>query len=314
MQHFADRLIEAIMKKNNPTVMGLDPVMAYVPPQLIAAAQAEHADPLLAACQAILAFNQGLIDAVCDIVPAVKPQLAFYEALGPQGMAVFAKTCAYAKEKGLIVIADAKRGDIGSTASAYAAAYLDQTTRAQTSSLQAYNIDAITLNAYLGIDGIAPFIQMHQSNHSGCFILVRTSNPSAGDLQDLKLEDGRLVFEAMADLVQTWGENLIGAWGYSAVGAVVGATWPDQAKKLRQRMPKTFILVPGYGAQGATGDDVAVNFDQNGRGAIVNASRSLMCAWQKQGCPENYQDMTRQAALAMQADLNQAIDRYLNRA
>ncbi len=310
MINFADRLLLEIKHKSNPTIMGLDPQLSHVPEFIRRQVEHEIEDPLEAAAESVFRFNCGLIDAVADIVPAVKPQMAFYEVYGAAGMRAFQRTCAYAKERDLMVVADGKRGDIGSTAAAYARAYLGRTELSDGMSTKLYDIDALTVNAYLGFDGVEPFLNFSAGGEKGIFILVRTSNPSAGDLQDLALDDGRLVFEAMADKVKGWGELFVGELGYSAVGAVVGATWPKQAKTLRSRMPNTLILVPGYGAQGASGEDVAVNFDENGRGAIVNASRSLMCAYlNESGCdPQDYAGACRRAAIKMREDLNQAIE------
>lgn len=314
MTNFADRLLREIKKKANPTVMGLDPKLSYVPPHIVSEVSREVSSPLEQAGESLYRFNCGLIDAVADIIPAVKPQLAYYEMYGLPGLRAFHRTCAYAAEKGLLVIADGKRNDIGSTAEAYATAYLGKTELAKGLMTSLYSIDALTINGYLGFDGISPFLNIGNLNGKGCFVLVRTSNPSAGDFQDLELADGRKLYEAVADKVNGWGELFIGEEGYSSVGAVVGATWPEQAEQLRKRMPHTLILVPGYGAQGAKGADVAVNFDDNGMGAIVNASRSLMCAWQKEerSQPEAFGEACRAAAEAMQKDLVDSISARLS--
>jgi orotidine-5'-phosphate decarboxylase len=312
MINFADRLLVQVKQKDNPTVLGLDPQLSYVP-EFIRKEVEQDVDNLMeVAAESLFRFNCGLIDAVADLIPAVKPQLAYYEMYGMAGLRAFRKTCSYAREKGLLVIADAKRGDIGPTAGAYARAYLGRVELDEGMSTQLYEIDALTVNAYLGFDGVEPFLFHSNGGEKGIFLLVRTSNPSAGDLQDLTLQDGRRVYEAMGDLVSGWGELFVGELGYSSVGAVVGATWPQQAAALRKRLPRTLILVPGYGAQGATGQDVAVNFDQNGLGAVVNASRSLMCAYQKEaGCdPRDYAGACRRAALKMQDDLNRSIAAY----
>lgn len=311
--HFADRLLLEIRHRQNPTALGLDPKLDYVPPYLVRQVAERLDSPMDIAAESLFRFNAALIDSVADIVPAVKPQLAYYEMYGAAGLRAFAKTCRYAAGKGLVVIADGKRNDIGSTAEAYAAAYLGSTPLQDGIQTSLYEIDALTVNAYLGLDGIEPFLQTGNAAGKGCFALVRTSNPSAGDFQDLVLADGRKLYEAVADKVNEWGELFVGDLGYSSVGAVVGATWPEQAAELRRRMPKALILVPGYGAQGATGRDVAVNFDSNGTGAIVNASRSLMCAWQKEpGCaPEDFAGACRRAAERMKEDLTASIsDRF----
>lgn len=308
MSHFADRLLQKMKSMRNPTVMGLDPMLDYIPPTIRQSFLKVGADPLHAAGLAITAYNRALIDSVADIVPAVKPQLAYYEQYGVPGLLAFQETCDYAHAKGLIVIADGKRNDIGTTAAAYARAYLGSSALEEGKETTAFYADALTINPYLGSDGIEPFLQECRQNGKGVFILVRTSNPSAGDFQDLILDDGRTVYEAVADRVRTWGVDLIGEQGYSAAGAVVGATYPEQAKTLRDRMPHTLILVPGYGAQGATADDCAMNFDRHGQGAIVNASRSLMLAYKKHQMPhEAFADACRKEALLMRDALNEAI-------
>jgi orotidine-5'-phosphate decarboxylase len=302
--------------------MGLDPMLDYVPESLRRVSRVEHDDLAEAAGAAITQFNFQLIDAVADIIPAIKPQFAYYEQYGAPGYRALQRTIEYARSKGLLVIADAKRNDIGSTAEAYSRAILGETdlgSERETASpfkeghpvLQAFlGADCITLNGYLGYDGIEPFVQQCHANGQGAYILVRTSNPSAGDLQDLELADGRPVYEAMAAKVSSWGEPLIGTSGYSSIGAVVGATWPEQAHKLRQIMPHSLILVPGYGAQGATADDAVASFGLDGQGAIVNASRSLMLAYRKHKMPaEAFADAARQEALAMRQDLQQALIR-----
>jgi orotidine-5'-phosphate decarboxylase len=276
--NFSDKLAEQIRLKNNPTVMGLDPKLEYIPASIKDKHYSKNTEAFKAAADSILEFNKRLIDATFDIIPAVKPQLAYYEMYGPEGLRAFYKTVSYAKEKGLLVIADGKRNDIGSTAEAYAAAYLGKTD-INGKSIEVFGADALTVNAYLGSDGIKPFINLCRENQKGIFILVKTSNPSSGQLQDLLLADGRTIYEAMTDLVEQWGSTEMGKCGYSSIGAVVGATYPKQLLELRKRMPKAWILVPGYGAQGGTAADVAKAFDKNGLGAVINASRSLMCAW-----------------------------------
>lgn len=310
MLNFADRLTRKIKETGNPTVMGLDPMLDYVPASIRRQASLAAADPAEAAGLALYAFNQQLIDAVADLVPAVKPQFAYYEQYGGPGLLALQKTIAYARAKGLLVIADAKRNDIGSTAEAYSRAILGQTSLGESSSQSFIAADCITLNGYLGIDGIKPFIDQCQKGGQGVYILVRTSNPSAGDLQDLVLADGRTVYEAMAEKVSEWGQDLVGQSGYSSVGAVVGATWPRQAEKLRQIMPHSLILVPGYGAQGATAEDAVASFGPDGQGAIVNASRSLMLAYKKYGLSaDEFTSATRKEALAMRDDLRGALKR-----
>lgn len=313
MRNFADRLTERIDLLQNPTVMGLDPLIEYVPVSIRSYFEKEISDPLLATTMAIYEFNRQMIDAVCDIIPAVKPQFAYYEKYGVQGVEALRKTIQYAKDKGMLVIADAKRNDIGSTASAYADAILGETELTDHSKVKMFDADAITLNAYLGIDGIKPFIDVAEAEGKGLFILVRTSNPSAGDFQDLVMADGKPLYEKVAEKVSIWGEGLIGDSGYSSVGAVVGATWPEQAKALRTTMRKAIILVPGYGAQGGSADSAAQNFDNSGKGAIVNASRSLMCAYKKrEDLPqENFAEALIDEAVRMRNELQQAIAKRL---
>ena len=280
-----DRLIEAIDTTQNPSVVGLDPTEALVPAQVVASfadevrESVENEDELPAAQLAVayFEFNRTIIDAVAGIVPAVKPQIAMYEALGPAGVDVYAMTCEYARERGLYVLADVKRGDIGSTAAAYAHMLTG------VGEHDPWNIDAVTVNPYLGTDGITPFVDVAAQTDKDLFVLVRTSNPSSSELQMLDLANGKKVYEHVADLVEGWGAETIGKYGYSRVGAVVGATHPEEGKALRKRMPHTFFLVPGYGAQGGTAADVRGMFDADGSGAIVNSSRGIIGAWRKSG-------------------------------
>lgn len=315
MKNFADRLTEKIKATQNPTVMGLDPMLDYVPAALREQASSRFADPAEAAGEALFLFNQALIDATYDIIPAIKPQVAYYEQYGVAGYLALQRTIAYAQAKGQLVIVDAKRNDIGSTAEAYTRAILGQCEIGRDANglpitRRFLGGDCITLNGYLGIDGIQPFLNEMKANGQGCYILVRTSNPSAGDLQDLQLADGRTVYEAMAGKVAEWGQDFVGTSGYSSVGAVVGATWPKQAETLRQIMPQSLILVPGYGAQGGSADDAVASFGADGQGAIVNASRSLMLAWKKhQMMPEAFAAAARKEALAMRQDLQAALHR-----
>lgn len=310
MNNFADRLEQKIHQTGNPTVIGLDPVLEYIPQDIIDYFNEQCDDPVLAASLAIYEFNKRLIDHVADIVPAVKPQVAYYEKYGSHGLRALQQTIKYAAKAGMLVIADGKRNDIGSTAEAYASAWLGENILPDDSRSPMFDADALTVNAYLGLDGIKPFIDVCRKKGKGIFILVRTSNPSAGDLQDLILSDGRTVYEAMAAKVAEWGDDLIGACGYSPVGAVVGATWPLQAAKLRRLMPKSFILVPGYGAQGGTADDAVSSFSSDGRGAIVNASRSIMLAWKaQQMAPGDFAAAARREALLMKAKLRQALEK-----
>ena len=284
-----DRLIEAIEDKQNPSVVGLDPTDKLVPAPVMdayaveAEEQVESDDNLAAtaAAAAYFEFNRAIIDAVYDIVPAVKPQIAMYEALGPAGIDCYTMTCEYAQSRGLYVIGDVKRGDIGSTAAAYAH---------HLPGFQGDDVwfeDAVTVNPYLGSDGIEPFMEAAGQADRDMFILVRTSNPSSSQIQELELADGGRVYEHVADLVEDWGKDSIGRFGYSRAGAVVGATHPKEGAALRERMPHTFFLVPGYGAQGGTAQSVAGMFDHNGSGAIVNSSRGIIGAWRND---EQYSD------------------------
>lgn len=298
-----DTLINKIIEKKNPTVAGLDPKLDYVPDDMKQAAFSECGENFTGAAQAILQFNKTLIDALCDIVPAVKPQCAYYEMYGIEGMRCLYETIRYAQENGMYVILDAKRGDIGATSEAYARAYLGET-KIGDSSATAFDADCLTVNPYLGTDGIAPFVRQCSEHEKGIFVLVKTSNQSSGELQDLK-SGGRYIYEHMADLVKQWGADLIGTHGYSSVGAVVGATYPEQAEVLRKIMPHTYFLVPGYGAQGGKAEDVAKSFNRDGLGAIVNASRSIMCAYQKQG--GTLGDAARREAIRMRDDIMSAV-------
>lgn len=308
MLSFSEQLTIAIKSKNNPTVMGLDPKLEYIPVSLLQKWRAEFSNDEKYIEEALVRFNSALIDAVYDIIPAVKPQAAYYEMYGLPGMKALARTIDLAKAKNMLVILDGKRNDIGSTASAYAAAWLGQTQLGE-NERAFWNADALTVNAYLGIDGIQPFIDVAEKNGKGIFILVRTSNPSAADFQDLELTGGRKVYEAVAETLTEWSKNHLGPDGYSPLGAVVGATWPEQAVKMRQVLQHSWILVPGYGAQGGTAADCAKQFKADGTGAIVNASRSLMCAYKQQTKlpPEEFAEATRREALRMRDDLIQAL-------
>lgn len=261
--------------------------------------------------KAIIEFNKNLIDATYDIIPAIKPQIAFYEMYGIPGIKAFYETCKYAKEKGMFVIADIKRGDIGSTARGYSNAYLGKTKIGETEE-SIFDVDFITVNPYMGSDCVSPFIEDCKKYDKGIFILVKTSNPSSGELQDVKLENGEEVYKKVASLVEKWGEDLRGENGYSSVSAVVGATYPKQLESLRTLAPHTFFLIPGYGAQGGKPEDIAYGFDKKGIGGIVNASRSLMCAyksdnWKDSYCEEEYAKATRAEAIRMKEELNQFI-------
>lgn len=294
-----DRLIEKIVEKQNPSVAGLDPKLSYIPEYIKSAAFEQYGKTLEGAAEALWLFNKGLIDSLCDIVPAVKPQAAYYEMYGWQGVRALDRTIAYAKEKGMFVITDGKRNDIGTTMQAYAAAHLGKT-EIEGESVAAFGADALTVNGYLGTDGIAPVIEIAKAEDKGMFVLVKTSNPSSGELQNLELEGGETIYLHMGKLCERWGREIPGKYGYSGVGAVVGATYPQQLTELRMALPHTFFLVPGYGAQGGTADDIAGAFDKNGLGAIVNSSRGIMCAWQKSGGDEaDYAAAAREEAIKM---------------
>lgn len=310
---FIDKLIDKVKGTGNPSVIGLDPKIEYVPEFIRGRAFREFGHDFAGAAHAILQFNKGIIDAIYDIVPAVKPQLAYYEMYGIEGLKAFEGTVEYAKRKGLLVIADGKRNDIGSTAEAYSSAFLGNTHLTGGVNKTAFDSDALTVNAYLGIDGVNPFLDDCIKYGKGIFVLVKTSNKSSGQLQDLVIQDGRTIYEVVAAMVDHWGDSLVGKHGYSSVGAVVGATYPEQAKLLRSVMKKAYILVPGYGAQGGTAKDVTNSFNKDGLGAIVNASRSVMCAYQSDRWsgsykPEAYAEACRAEAIRMRDDINKALD------
>jgi len=280
-----DILIHKIKEKNNPSVVGLDPKIEYVPQYIREECYEKYGRNLTGAAKAILRFNIELIEHLYDIIPAVKPQSAYYEMYGPEGIKVLAETIKYAREKGLYVITDVKRNDIGSTAEAYSSAYLGKTQLDGIES-DSFNSDSITVNPYLGTDGINPFIEDCNKFNKSIFVLVKTSNQSSGEIQDL-IVHGKPLYEHIANLVNTWGSRSMGKSGYSNIGAVVGATYPEQAAILRKLMPNTYFLVPGYGAQGGTAKDVANSFNKDGLGAIVNSSRGIMCSYKKHHFPEN---------------------------
>ncbi|MCO6558079.1 MAG: orotidine-5'-phosphate decarboxylase [Bifidobacterium sp.] len=357
-----DRLIKAIEEKDNPSIVGLDPTQALVPPQVftsenefdekglnelidslkgvddpdaqrllasldnadgaeakqkVADDALEKAEPGAQIVEGFYEFNRAIIDAVKDIVPAVKPQVAMYEAYGSIGFDIYRFTCEYAQRQGLYVLGDIKRGDIGSTAAAYARHLTGASSREHDYNGQPWREDGITVNPYFGTDGITPFTDAAKQADKDVFALVRTSNPSSKEIQELELADGDKLYEHVADLVEGWGADSIGKYGYSRLGAVVGATHPEQGKELRERMPRTFFLVPGYGAQGGTAADAAQIFDKNGRGAIVNSSRGIIGTWKKSG--EYREEMTKEealdlvgrsaraAAIAMRDDLRKAL-------
>ena len=298
-----DRLINKIKETNNPTVIGLDPRYELLPKCLLE----KYPNTLEGVSQAIVEYNKALIDETYDVIPAVKPQIAFYEMFGIPGMKAFEETCKYAKQKGMIVIADIKRGDIGSTAQGYSNAYLGKTKIGEKEE-SIFDVDFVTVNPYMGTDCVKPFIEDCKKYGKGIFILVKTSNPSSGELQDVKLENGEEVYVKVAKLVEEWGKDLRGENGYSSIAAVVGATYPKQLKEIREIAPHTYFLIPGYGAQGGKVEDIALGFDKNGLGGIVNASRSLMCAykselWKDKFAEKDYAKATRAEALRMKEEL-----------
>ena len=303
MKNIIDQLIEKIKIMKNPTVIGLDPRYEMLPKCV----KDKYPKTLEGVGQAIIEYNKALIDAIYDIIPAIKPQIAFYEMYGIPGMQAFKVTCEYAKQKGMFVIADIKRGDIGSTAQGYSNAYLGKT-KIEENEQSLYDIDFVTVNPYMGTDCVKPFIDDCKKYNKGLFILVKTSNPSSGELQDEKLENGEEVYTRVAKLVENWGEELRGEYNYSSISAVVGATYPEQLKQLRQIAPHTYFLIPGYGAQGGKAEDIALGFDENGLGGIVNASRSLMCAyksdmWKDKFEEKDYAKATRAEAIRMKEEL-----------
>lgn len=297
-----DRLIEKIEQTQNPTVAGLDPKLDYVPEFIRKKCFEKYGETLKGAAKALFEFNKGLIDALYDIVPAVKPQAAYYEMYGTAGVKTLYKTQEYARSKGMYVITDGKRNDIGTTMEAYATAHLGKV-KIGSVEVEPFLGDALTVNGYLGSDGIKPLIKVCAENDKGIFVLVKTSNPSSGELQD-RLIDGEPIYEVMGKMCEKWGEELPGVYGYSGVGAVVGATYPEQIKVLRKLLPNTFFLIPGYGAQGATAADIAGAFDKNGLGGIVNSSRGIMCAYQKQRCSEHeFAEAARREAIRMRDEI-----------
>jgi orotidine-5'-phosphate decarboxylase len=297
-----DVLIEKIKKTENPSVAGLDPRLEFIPQYIRNATYERYGKTLEGAAEAIWEFNKGLIDALYDVVPAVKPQSAFYEMYGLPGEGALHKTVKYAREKGLYIILDVKRNDIGTTAQAYSSAYIGRT-EVDGELADACPVDCVTVNPYLGTDGVRPFVDDCKIYGKAIFALVKTSNPSSGELQD-KLSDGKPFYEHVAELVNVWNEDTVGRYGYGAVGAVVGATYPEQAKVLREIMKHSYFLVPGYGAQGGGARDVKNSFNDDGLGAIVNSSRGIMCAYKKDGWKEEqFAEAARAEAIRMRDEI-----------
>jgi orotidine-5'-phosphate decarboxylase len=305
-----DKLIENIKKTNAPIVVGLDPMLSYVPEHVQKKAFDQYGETLEGAAEAIWQFNKAIVDATYDLIPAVKPQIAMYEQFGIPGLNAFKKTVDYCKSKNLVVIGDVKRGDIGSTSTAYAVGHIGQV-KVGSKSYKPFDEDFITVNPYLGTDGIKPFVDVCKEENKGIFVLVKTSNPSSGEFQDRTVE-GRPLYELVGEMVDKWGDDVVGKYGYSAVGAVVGATYPEMGKVLRKVMPKSFILVPGYGAQGGKAADLVHYFNEDRLGAIVNSSRGIIAAYKQDKYAsfgaEGFADASRQATIDMIEDINSALD------
>lgn len=304
-----NKLVANIKKTNAPIVVGLDPMLSFIPKHILSKAFGEYGETLEGAAEAIFEYNKGIVDATYDLIPAVKPQVAMYEQFGIPGMIAFQKTVQYCKEKDLVVIGDIKRGDIGSTSAAYATGHLGKIKIGNTMH-KVFDEDFVTVNPYLGSDGVTPFIDICKEEGKGLFILVKTSNPSSGEFQD-QLIGEKTLYELVGEKVRSWGETHMGD-EYSYIGAVVGATYPEIGKQLRKIMPKTYILVPGYGAQGGKGKDLAHFFNEDGLGAIVNSSRGIIAAYQMAEYKEtftelNYADASRQAVIDMIEDISMAI-------
>ena len=305
-----NKLISNIQKTNAPIVVGLDPMLNYVPEHIQKKSFAEYGETLEGAADAIWQFNKEIVDATYDLIPAVKPQIAMYEQFGVEGLKAFQKTVDYCHEKGLVVIGDVKRGDIGSTSAAYAVGHLGKVQVGNTIG-QAFNEDFATVNPYLGTDGIKPFVDICKEEKKGLFILVKTSNPSSGEFQD-RIIDGRPLYEWVGEKVAEWGADHMGD-SYSYIGAVVGATYPEMGKVLRKVMPKSYILVPGYGAQGGKGADLVHFFNEDGLGAIVNSSRGIIAAYKQEKYAkfgaEHFAEASRAAVIDMVEDISTALER-----
>ncbi len=305
-----DTLVEKIKKTNAPIVVGLDPKLGFIPDFILEKAYKDYGKTLEGAAQAILEFNKGIIDSTYDLIPAVKPQIAMYEQFGLPGLVAFSETVKYAKSKGLVIIGDVKRGDIGSTSESYAIAHLGSIDIGG-EKIKVFDEDFATVNPYLGSDGITPFTDVCKKEGKGIFILVKTSNPSSGEFQDKDME-GKPLYEHVGAKVDEWGKDLIGKCGYSSVGAVVGATYPEVGKVMRRVMPNTYILVPGYGAQGGKGKDLVHFFNEDGLGAIINSSRGIIAAYKNDAYSkygeEGYADAARQAVIDMREDIEAALN------
>ena len=303
-----NKLVKKIEANKAPIVVGLDPMLSYVPEGIKAKAFAEHGETLEGAAEAIWQYNKGIVDAIYDLIPAVKPQVAMYEQFGIPGMVAYKKTVDYCKEKDLVVIGDVKRGDIGSTSAAYATAHLGKV-QVGSNTFPVFDTDFATINPYFGTDGIKPFVDECKKENKGIFVLVKNSNPSSGEFQD-RIIDGRPLYEWVAEKVAEWGSDCMGD-SYSYVGCVIGATYPEMGKVLRKLMPKQYILVPGYGAQGGKASDLAPYFNEDGLGAIVNSSRGIIVAYKQDKYAKfgeaGYADAARQAVIDMRDDINSAL-------
>lgn len=304
------KLIARIRETNAPICVGLDPMLGYIPGHIVKKAFKEMGETLEGAAEAVWQFNKEIIDNTWDLIPAVKPQIAMYEQFGIPGLAAYKRTVDYCRGKGLIVIGDAKRGDIGSTSAAYAAAHLGHV-KVGSRSLAGFDTDFLTVNPYLGTDGVKPFVDVCDQEDKGIFVLVKTSNPSSGEFQD-RLIDGRPLYEWVGEKVTEWGKASMEG-SYSNVGAVVGATYPEMSRILRRQMPSAYFLVPGYGAQGGTAADLRYCFNEDGLGAIVNSSRGIIAAYKKEPYdrfgPEHFGEASRQAVIDMAADIRGVLER-----
>ena len=302
------QLIEKIKKTKAPICVGLDPMLNYIPEHILKKSYNEFGETLEGAADAIWQFNKEIVDHTYDLIPSVKPQIAMYEQFGIEGLKSYQKTVDYCQQKGLLVIGDAKRGDIGSTSAAYATGHLGKV-QVGGKTYSGFHTDFLTVNPYLGTDGVKPFVDVCNSDDKGLFVLVKTSNPSSGEFQD-RLIDGRPLYELVAEKVVEWGDTCMDG-DYSNVGAVVGATYPEMSRILRKLMPRTYFLVPGYGAQGGTAADLAHCFNEDGLGAVVNSSRGIIAAYRqekyKQFGPEHFAEASRQAVIDMVADINSVL-------
>lgn len=303
-----NQLVEKIQKTKAPVCVGLDPMLSYIPEHIVKKSFSEFGETLEGAADAIWQFNKEIVDHTYDLIPSVKPQIAMYEQFGIEGLIAYKKTVDYCQEKGLLVIGDAKRGDIGSTSAAYATAHIGKI-QVGKNSFSGFGTDFLTVNPYLGTDGVKPFVDVCKTDDKGLFVLVKTSNPSSGEFQD-QLVNGRPVYELVAEKVMEWGADCMDGT-YSNIGAVVGATYPEMSAILRKLMPNTYFLVPGYGAQGGTAEDLKPCFNEDGLGAIVNSSRGIIAAYKQEKYAkfgaENFAEASRQAVIDMVADINRVL-------